>query len=217
MRHEPLFIISGPTNDKSELYTKIDSLIQRLNVSDFELDEKSKTGSLTDSGNENMETFLREEQLLSSTTSLYDPENTDLVHHVNQALIANKLFKKESDYIVRGGEVVLIDEFTGRMMDGRRLSNGLHQAIEAKEKLTVKPENTTLASVTFQNYFRLYKKLAGMTGTAVTEAEEFSEIYGLGVVAIPTNLPISRLDEDDQVYRTSVEKYNAVIKENKNR
>ena len=209
-------IISGPTNDKSELYTKIDSLIPRLNVSDFELDEKSKTGSLTDSGNENMETFLREEQLLSSTTSLYDPENTDLVHHVNQALIANKLFKKESDYIVRGGEVVLIDEFTGRMMDGRRLSNGLHQAIEAKEKLTVKPENTTLASVTFQNYFRLYKKLAGMTGTAITEAEEFSEIYGLGVVAIPTNLPISRVDEDDQVYRTSVEKYNAVIKEIKN-
>ena len=209
-------IISGPTNDKSELYTKIDSLIPKLTEGDFELDEKTKTGSLTDSGNENMETFLREEQLLSSTTSLYDPENTDLVHHVNQALIANKLFKKESDYIVRGGEVVLIDEFTGRMMDGRRLSNGLHQAIEAKEKLTVKPENTTLASVTFQNYFRLYKKLAGMTGTAITEAEEFSEIYGLGVVAVPTNLPISRLDEDDQVYRTSIEKYNAVIKEIKN-
>ena len=156
-----------------------------------------------------------EEQLLSSTTNLYDPENTDLVHHVNQALIANKLFKKESDYIVRGGEVILIDEFTGRMMSGRRLSNGLHQAIEAKEKLIVKPENTTLASVTFQNYFRLYKKLAGMTGTAITEAEEFSEIYGLGVVAVPTNLPISRLDEDDQVYRTSIEKYNAVIKEKK--
>ena len=209
-------IISGPTNDKSELYTKIDSLIPKLTEGDFELDEKTKTGSLTDSGNENMETFLREEQLLSSTTSLYDPENTDLVHHVNQALIANKLFKKESDYIVRGGEVVLIDEFTGRMMDGRRLSNGLHQAIEAKEKLNVKPENTTLASVTFQNYFRLYKKLAGMTGTAITEAEEFSEIYGLGVVAVPTNLPISRLDEDDQVYRTSIEKYNAVIKEIKN-
>ena len=209
-------IISGPTNDKSELYTKIDSLIPKLTEGDFELDEKTKTGSLTDSGNENMETFLREEQLLSSTTSLYDPENTDLVHHVNQALIANKLFKKESDYIVRGGEVVLIDEFTGRMMDGRRLSNGLHQAIEAKEKLNVKPENATLASVTFQNYFRLYKKLAGMTGTAITEAEEFSEIYGLGVVAVPTNLPISRLDEDDQVYRTSIEKYNAVIKEIKN-
>ena len=135
------------------------------------------------------------------------------MHHVNQALIANKLFKKESDYIVRGGEVVLIDEFTGRMMAGRRLSNGLHQAIEAKEKLIVKPENTTLASVTFQNYFRLYNKLAGMTGTAVTEADEFSEIYGLGVVAVPTNMPITRLDEDDQVYRTKEEKYNAVISE----
>ena len=144
---------------------------------------------------------------------MYDPENTDLVHHVNQALIANKLFKKESDYIVRGGEVILIDEFTGRMMSGRRLSNGLHQAIEAKEKLTVKPENTTLASVTFQNYFRLYKKLAGMTGTAITEADEFSEIYGLGVVAVPTNMPITRLDEEDQVYRTKEEKYSAVINE----
>ena len=160
-----------------------------------------------------MENLLREEQLLPSKSSLYDPENTDLVHHVNQALIANKLFKKESDYIVRDGEVILIDEFTGRMMSGRRLSNGLHQAIEAKEKLIVKPENTTLASVTFQNYFRLYEKLAGMTGTAVTEADEFSEIYGLGVVAVPTNMPIVRIDEDDQVYRTKEEKYDAVIKE----
>ena len=206
-------IISGPTNDKSELYTRVNSLIPKLDVSDFELDEKTKTGSLTDSGNQMMETLLREQQLLTSASTLYDPENTDLVHHVNQALIANKLFKKESDYIVRGGEVILIDEFTGRMMAGRRLSNGLHQAIEAKEKLTVKPENTTLASVTFQNYFRLYKKLAGMTGTAITEADEFSEIYGLGVVAVPTNMPIARLDEDDQVYRTKEEKYNAVIKE----
>ncbi|MDC3107626.1 preprotein translocase subunit SecA [Paracoccaceae bacterium] len=206
-------IISGPTNDKSELYTKVNSLIHKLDTSNFELDEKTKTGSLTDSGNQMMETLLREQQLLASASSLYDPENTDLVHHVNQALIANKLFKKESDYIVRGGEVILIDEFTGRMMAGRRLSNGLHQAIEAKEKLSVKPENTTLASVTFQNYFRLYKKLAGMTGTAITEADEFSEIYGLGVVAVPTNMPIARLDEDDQVYRTKVEKYNAVISE----
>ena len=206
-------IISGPTDDKSELYTKVNALIPKLNVSDFELDEKTKTGSLTDSGNQSMENLLREEQLLPSKSSLYDPENTDLVHHVNQALIANKLFRKESDYIVRDGEVILIDEFTGRMMSGRRLSNGLHQAIEAKEKLIVRPENTTLASVTFQNYFRLYEKLAGMTGTAVTEADEFSEIYGLGVVAVPTNMPIARLDEDDQVYRTKEEKYDAVIKE----
>ena len=206
-------IISGPTNDKSELYTKVNSLIPKLNVSDFELDEKTKTASLTDSGNQSMENLLREEKLLPSKSSLYDPENTDLVHHVNQALIANKLFRRESDYIVRDGEVILIDEFTGRMMSGRRLSNGLHQAIEAKEKLIVKPENTTLASVTFQNYFRLYEKLAGMTGTAVTEADEFSEIYGLGVVAVPTNMPIARLDEDDQVYRTKEEKYDAVIKE----
>ena len=206
-------IISGPTNDKSELYTKVNSLIPQLDVSDFELDEKTKTGSLTDSGNQLMETLLKEQDLLTATSNLYDPENTDLVHHVNQALIANKLFRKESDYIVRGGEVILIDEFTGRMMSGRRLSNGLHQAIEAKEKLSVKPENTTLASVTFQNYFRLYEKLAGMTGTAMTEADEFAEIYGLGVVEVPTNMPISRLDEDDQVYRTKEEKYKAVINE----
>ena len=206
-------IISGPTNDKSELYTKVNSLIPKLDISDFELDEKTKTGSLTDSGNHLMENLLREQGLITLESTLYDPENTDLVHHVNQALIANKLFKKESDYIVRGGEVILIDEFTGRMMAGRRLSNGLHQAIEAKEKLTVKPENTTLASVTFQNYFRLYKKLAGMTGTAITEADEFSEIYGLGVVAVPTNMPIARLDEDDQVYRTQEEKYNSVVSE----
>ncbi len=206
-------IISGPTNDKSELYTKVNSLIPELDVSDFELDEKTKTGSLTDRGNQLMETLLREKELLAATSDLYDPENTDLVHHVNQALIANKLFRKESDYIVRGGEVILIDEFTGRMMAGRRLSNGLHQAIEAKEKLIVKPENTTLASVTFQNYFRLYEKLAGMTGTAITEADEFAEIYGLGVVEVPTNMPISRIDEDDQVYRTKEEKYKAVINE----
>ncbi len=206
-------IISGPTNDKSDLYARVNSLIPKLDIGDFELDEKTKTGSLTDSGNQMMETLLKEQDLLNATSSLYDPENTDLVHHVNQALIANKLFKRESDYIVRGGEVILIDEFTGRMMSGRRLSNGLHQAIEAKEKLTVKPENTTLASVTFQNYFRLYKKLAGMTGTAITEADEFSEIYGLGVVAVPTNMPISRSDEEDQVYRTKEEKYSAVINE----
>ncbi|MFL2793313.1 MAG: preprotein translocase subunit SecA [Paracoccaceae bacterium] len=206
-------IISGPTDDKSELYARVNSLIPKLDIVDFELDEKTKTGTLTDSGNQTMENLLREQELLTARSSLYDPENTDLVHHVNQALIANKLFKKESDYIVRGGEVILIDEFTGRMMSGRRLSNGLHQAIEAKEKLTVKPENTTLASVTFQNYFRLYKKLAGMTGTAITEADEFSEIYGLGVVAVPTNMPISRLDEEDQVYRTKEEKYSAVINE----
>ena len=141
------------------MYARVNSLIPKLDIVDFELDEKTKTGTLTDSGNQMMETLLREQELLTAGSSLYDPENTDLVHHVNQALIANKLFKKESDYIVRGGEVILIDEFTGRMMSGRRLSNGLHQAIEAKEKITVKPENTTLASVTFQNYFRSIQKV----------------------------------------------------------
>ena len=206
-------IISGPTNDKSEMYTKIDGLIPQLEKDDFEIDEKTKSGNLTDKGNQLIEIMLKKEELLSSKTSLYDPESTDLVHHVNQALVAHKLFKRETDYIVRNGEVMLIDEFTGRMMSGRRLSNGLHQAIEAKEKLVVNPENTTLASVTFQNYFRLYQKLAGMTGTALTESEEFSEIYGLGVVAIPTNKPVIRKDEDDQVYRTEEEKYDAVIKE----
>ncbi len=206
-------IISGPTDDKSELYTKIDGLIPKLENDDYEIEEKTKSGNLTDKGNQIIESMLKEEELLASKMSLYDPESTDLVHHVNQALVAHKIFKRETDYIVRNGEVILIDEFTGRMMSGRRLSNGLHQAIEAKEKLVVNPENTTLASVTFQNYFRLYEKLAGMTGTALTEAEEFSEIYGLGVVAVPTNQPVIRKDEDDQVYRTEDEKYNAVIKE----
>ncbi len=206
-------IISGPTDDKSELYTKIDGLIPKLENDDYEIEEKTKSGNLTDKGNQIIESMLKEEELLTSKMSLYDPESTDLVHHVNQALVAHKIFKRETDYIVRNGEVILIDEFTGRMMSGRRLSNGLHQAIEAKEKLVVNPENTTLASVTFQNYFRLYEKLAGMTGTALTEAEEFSEIYGLGVVAVPTNQPVIRKDEDDQVYRTEDEKYNAVIKE----
>jgi preprotein translocase subunit SecA len=206
-------IISGPTDDKSDMYTKINALIPQLEHDDFEIDEKTKAGNLTDKGNMVIEEMLKNEALLSSRSSLYDPESTDLVHHVNQALVSHKLFKRERDYIVRNGEVILIDEFTGRMMSGRRLSNGLHQAIEAKEKLIVNPENTTLASVTFQNYFRLYEKLAGMTGTALTESEEFSEIYGLGVVAIPTNQPVVRKDEDDQVYRTEEEKYTSVIKE----
>lgn len=151
--------------------------------------------------------------LLPEGQSLYDPESTSLVHHVNQGLRAHTLFKRDKDYIVRDGEVILIDEFTGRMMSGRRLSDGLHQAIEAKENADIKPENVTLASVTFQNYFRLYEKLAGMTGTALTEAEEFSEIYGLGVVEVPTNRPIVRQDEHDAIYRTAREKFTAIVEE----
>ena len=156
---------------------------------------------------------MRVRDLIGAEASLYDPESTTIVHHVNQGLRAHKLYHKDKDYIVRDGEVVLIDEFTGRMMSGRRLSEGLHQALEAKEDVAIQPENQTLASVTFQNYFRLYDKLAGMTGTAATEAEEFGQIYGLGVVEIPTHRPVTRVDEDDQVYRTSREKHEAMIGE----
>jgi preprotein translocase subunit SecA len=204
-------IISGPSEDRSELYVTIDALIPTLTTEHYDLDEKTRNVTFTDAGNEFLEQELAERELLGEGHSLYDPESTTIVHHVNQGLRAHALFQKDKDYIVRDGEVVLIDEFTGRMMAGRRLSDGLHQAIEAKEGCDIKPENVTLASVTFQNYFRLYEKLSGMTGTALTEAEEFQEIYGLGVVEVPTNRPIARIDEDDAVYRTAEEKYEAMI------
>ncbi|WP_417523269.1 preprotein translocase subunit SecA [Marinovum sp.] len=206
-------IISGPAEDRSDLYQTIDKLIPLLQDSHFTLDEKTRNVTFTDDGNEFLEAQLRAHDLLPEGQSLYDPESTTVVHHVNQGLRAHKLFQKDKDYIVRDNEVVLIDEFTGRMMAGRRLSDGLHQAIEAKEGCEIKPENVTLASVTFQNYFRLYDKLGGMTGTAATEAEEFSEIYGLGVVEVPTNKPIERIDDDDKVFRTNDEKYKAIIEE----
>ena len=209
-------IISGPTEDKSSLYMKIDKIIPSLQTSHYEIEEKSRSATLTDTGNDFIENVLREEQLLDEKQNLYDPESTSLVHHINQALLAHKLFNKDKEYVVKNNDVILIDEFTGRMMQGRRLSDGLHQALEAKEHVNIQPENITLASVTFQNYFRLYDKLAGMTGTAMTESEEFLEIYKLGVVEIPTNQPVIRKDEDDRVYRTAEEKYEAVIKEIKN-
>ena len=204
-------IISGQSQDRSELYQTIDVLIPEVLDEYFTLDEKTKSVTFSDLGNDWLEEILSQKVILPEGQSLYDPESTTIVHHVNQALRAHKLFYRDKDYIVRDNEVVLIDEFTGRMMAGRRLSDGLHQAIEAKEGCQIQPENVTLASVTFQNYFRLYDKLSGMTGTALTEADEFSEIYGLGVVEVPTNQPVLRLDEDDQVYRTATEKYNAVV------
>ena len=204
-------IISGPSHDRSEMYQTIDLLIPRVLEEHYTLDEKTKNVTFSDEGNEWLEEILSEKEILPEGQSLYDPESTTIVHHVNQGLRAHKLFIRDKDYIVRDNEVVLIDEFTGRMMAGRRLSDGLHQAIEAKEGCTIQPENVTLASVTFQNYFRLYDKLGGMTGTALTEADEFAEIYGLGVVEVPTNQPVARVDEDDQVYRTTAEKYNAVV------
>ena len=202
-------IISGPTDDRSELYQKIDAMIPALTEKDYTLDEKQRSVVFSEEGNEKIEELMVGSGVLQG--SLYEPANITLVHHANQALRAHKLFQKDKDYIVKGGEVVLIDEFTGRMMQGRRLSEGLHQAIEAKEKSKIQPENQTLASITFQNYFRLYDKLAGMTGTASTEAAEFSDIYKLEVVEVPTNQPVKRLDEDDVVYRTAKEKYKAVI------
>ena len=204
-------IISGPSHDRSEMYQTIDLLIPRVLEEHYTLDEKTKNVTFSDEGNEWLEEILSEKEILPEGQSLYDPESTTIVHHVNQGLRAHKLFIRDKDYIVRDNEVVLIDEFTGRMMAGRRLSDGLHQAIEAKEGCAIQPENVTLASVTFQNYFRLYDKLGGMTGTALTEADEFAEIYGLGVVEVPTNQPVARVDEDDQVYRTTAEKYNAVV------
>ena len=206
-------IISGPAQDRSEMYATIDKIVPDIAEEHFTLDEKTRQATFTDEGNDFLEEKLSASGLLPEGQTLYDPESATLVHHVNQALRANKLFTKDKDYIVRDNEVVLIDEFTGRMMAGRRLSDGLHQAIEAKEGCSIKPENVTLASVTFQNYFRLYDKLGGMTGTATTEAEEFQEIYNLGVVEVPTNRPIARLDEDDQVYRTAREKFAGVVEE----
>ncbi|WP_417205589.1 preprotein translocase subunit SecA [Antarctobacter sp.] len=206
-------IISGPSQDRSELYVAVDKLIPALTEEHYTVDEKTRNVTFTDEGNEFLEEQLRGRGLLEEGQSLYDPESTTIVHHVNQAIRAHKLFIKDKDYIVRDSEVMLIDEFTGRMMAGRRLSDGLHQAIEAKEGCDIQPENVTLASVTFQNYFRLYDRLSGMTGTAATEAEEFGEIYGLGVVEVPTNVPISRIDEDDAVYRTGTEKYAAIVEE----
>ena len=206
-------IISGPSDDRSDLYIKMNTVMPSVQDEHFTHDEKTRSVTFTDEGNEFLEDKLHEVGILPEGQSLYDPESTTIVHHATNALRAHKVFHKDKEYIVRGGEVVLIDEFTGRMMPGRRLSDGLHQAIEAKEGVSIQPENVTLASVTFQNYFRLYEKLGGMTGTAATEAEEFASIYGLGVVEVPTNRPVSRIDEDDQVYRTGKEKYEAIVEQ----
>ncbi len=203
-------IISGPLDDRSDFYNTIDAYIPKLDKADYEVDEKQRTVNLTEVGMEKMEQWLRSANLLKAE-SLYDVENVSVVHHVNQALRAHKLFQRDKDYIVRNGEVVIIDEFTGRMMPGRRYSEGLHQALEAKEHQPIQPENQTLASITFQNYFRMYDKLAGMTGTAMTEADEFQDIYGLEVLEIPTNKPMVRIDDDDEVYRTAKEKSRAII------
>ena len=203
-------IISGPLDDRSDFYNTIDAFIPQLDKADYEVDEKQRTVNLTEVGMEKMEQRLKAANLLKSE-SLYDVENVSVVHHVNQALRAHKLFQRDKDYIVRNGEVVIIDEFTGRMMPGRRYSEGLHQALEAKEHQPIQPENQTLASITFQNYFRMYEKLAGMTGTALTEADEFADIYNLEVVEVPTNMPMIRDDQDDEVYRTATEKYRAII------
>ncbi len=204
-------IISGPTDDRSDVYRQINEVIPHLVDEDFELDEKARSVVLTEEGNEHIEQLLNERELLEEDTDLYDVTNVSIVHHIQQGLRAHKLYTRDKDYIVKDGKVMLIDEFTGRMMEGRRLSEGLHQAIEAKEEVEIQPENVTLASITFQNYFRLYKKLAGMTGTAATEAGEFENIYKLGVSEIPTNKPIARDDVDDEVYRTAAEKYAAII------
>src|SRR5438105_5224409 len=203
-------IISGPLEDRSEFYNTIDTYIPNLDKSDYEVDEKQRTVTLTEAGMEKVETRLRDAGLLKAE-SLYDIENVSTVHHVNQALRAHTLFTRDKDYIVRDGEVIIIDEFTGRMMPGRRYSEGLHQALEAKEHQPIQPENQTLASITFQNYFRMYEKLAGMTGTAATEADEFLDIYNLEVLEVPTNMPMIRLDDDDEVYRTGAEKYGAIL------
>ncbi len=205
-------IISGPSQDRGTLYQSVDAVIPSLLDEHFKLDEKARNVTFTEEGNEAIEDILQKAGILPEGQSLYAAESTTIVHHVNQALRAHKLFHKDQQYVVMNGEVMLIDEFTGRMMKGRRLSDGLHQAIEAKERVQIKPENVTYASVTFQNYFRLYSKLAGMTGTAVTEAEEFRSIYGLGVVEVPTNRTVQRKDEHDEVFRTAREKYQGILK-----
>ena len=205
-------IISGPLDDKSDLYVQVDALILQLAEGDYEVDEKGRTATFTEDGTEKMEQLLRDAGLMKGD-SLYDIENVALVHHSNNALRAHKMFTRDKDYMVANGEIVIIDEFTGRQMPGRRYSEGLHQSLEAKEKVAIQPENQTLASITFQNYFRMYSKLSGMTGTASTEAEEFGNIYRLEVVEIPTNVPVLRIDEDDEVYRTFEEKYRAIVTE----
>lgn len=205
-------IISGPTDDRSEFYQTIDALIPLINPEGYEIDEKARSASFNEAGNEQIEELLRERGLLQGE-DLYDVENVTIVHHINQALVAHKTQIIDKNYIVKDGKVILVDEFTGRLMDGRRLSQGLHQAIEAKEKVEIMPENVTLASVTLQNYFRLYDKLSGMTGTALTEASEFMDIYSLKVLEIPTNRPIQRIDDDDEIYRTEREKFNAIVSE----
>ncbi|WND03309.1 preprotein translocase subunit SecA [Temperatibacter marinus] len=203
-------IISGPTEDKTDLYQSVDAIVLKLEEAHYEKDEKSKSISLTEEGTERVEELLRDAGMLQGD-NLYDYENTAIVHHVDQALKSRMMFENNVDYIVQNGQVVIIDDHTGRMMPGRRYSGGLHQALEAKEGVEIQPENQTLASITFQNYFRMYPKLSGMTGTAATEAEEFGDIYGLGVIEIPTNLPVKRLDENDEFYRTANEKHNAII------
>ncbi len=202
-------IISGKLEDKTNLYPISNEFIQHLQKNDFELDEKNKNAILTDQGIDKIEKLSIQKKILKNN-NFYDPENLSLVHHVNQALKANLLFKKDTDYIVRDGKVQIIDEFTGRVLDGRRFSDGLHQALEAKENVQIEEENQTLASITYQNYFRLYEKLSGMTGTAITEAEEFFDIYKLNVVSIPTNKKMQRKDSNDQIFRTEPEKYNAI-------
>jgi preprotein translocase subunit SecA len=204
-------IISGPAEDSSDLYMRVDALIPQLAESDYEKDEKSKTVTLNDAGNEKIERLLGEAGLLAPGGGLYDPQNVSIVHHVNQALRAHQMFTRDVDYIVKGDKVIIIDEFTGRMMEGRRYSDGLHQALEAKEHVHIQRENQTLASITFQNYFRIYPKLAGMTGTALTEAPEFAEIYGLEVVEMPTNVAVKRDDMHDEVYGTLAEKNEAIL------
>ena len=205
-------IISGPTDDKSEMYRIVDSIIPLINEDGYDVDEKAKSATFNEAGMEQIEGILLERGMLEGE-SLYDVENVTIVHHINQALRAHKIYVRDKDYIVKDDQVVLIDEFTGRMMDGRRLSEGLHQAIEAREQVDIKPENVTLASVTFQNYFRLYDKLSGMTGTALTEASEFYDIYKLEVLEIPTNRPIQRIDDEDVIYRTEREKFDAIVEE----
>jgi preprotein translocase subunit SecA len=203
-------IISGPSEDQSQLYNSLDGFIPQLVAADYELDEKQRQVTLTEAGNEHLEQLLTAAGVMKEGSTMYDAANISIVHHIQQALRAHTLFQLDKDYIVKDGEVVIIDEFTGRMMSGRRYSDGLHQAIEAKEHVQVMPENVTMASVTFQNYFRMYKKLAGMTGTALTEADEFQDIYNLEVIEIPTNVLVARKDEDDEVYRTAKEKYVAI-------
>jgi preprotein translocase subunit SecA len=204
-------IISGPTEDNSALYVQVNRLIPKLTPADYELDEKSRNVTLNEQGVTHMETLLAAAGLLKENAGLYDIENVAIVHHVNQALRAHTIFKRDTDYIVKDGKVIIIDEFTGRMMEGRRYSEGLHQALEAKENAPIQNENQTLASITFQNYFRLYPKLAGMTGTAMTEAGEFGDIYKLDVVEVPTHLPVARQDAHDEIYRTSAERDAAVV------